>query len=307
MKNRTYIYLGLLIAAAAVTATTHFVRVAGTKPPLVDEEISCERVVSLAPSITEVVFALELGDRVVGVTRFCDYPEEARAKPKIGGYADPSYELILRSRPDVVFLLNLHEKQREHLARLEIETVTLNADTISNIFESIRKIARACSVQPRGDRLVESIQNRLAKIKELTKDKNRPRVLASLGRSMGSNSIKEVFVAGKGTFFSEVIDMAGGQNVVRSEAVMYPRLSAEGVIDLNPEVILDLVVDLEKKEIIEKEIIEQWRGAASTDAVKNQQVHVLSQDYVVVPGPRVVLLVEQIARLLHPDLNWSGP
>ena len=116
MKNRTYIYLGLLMAAAAVTATVQFVRVAGTKPPLVDEEISCERLVSLAPSITEIVFALELGDRVVGVTRFCDYPAEARAKPKIGGYADPSYELILRSRPDVVFLLNLHEKQREHLA-----------------------------------------------------------------------------------------------------------------------------------------------------------------------------------------------
>ncbi|MCP4675293.1 MAG: ABC transporter substrate-binding protein [Deltaproteobacteria bacterium] len=305
MKTHTYIYIGLFIAAVAVAVTVHFVRAAKVETSHVSREISCERVVSLAPSITEMVFALELGNRLVGVTRFCDYPAEARAKPKIGGYADPSYELVLRSRPDVVFLLNLHEKQREHLARLEIETVTLNADTISGIFESIHKIATVCSVQPRGDRLTRSMQNRLAKIKELTKDKNRPRVLVSLGRSMGSNSIKEIFVAGKGTFFNEVVEMAGGQNAVQSQTVMYPRLSAEGVIDVNPEIIIDLVVDLEQKAIIPDDIIKQWRGAASTDAVRNQRVHVLSQDYVVVPGPRVVLLVEQIARLLHPDLDWS--
>ena len=288
-----------------VVAAIHRVRSADRTPPTARATVACNRVVSLAPSVTEILFALGLGDRVVGVTRFCDYPPEAAAKPRIGGYSDPSYELILRLRPDAVFMLNLHEKQQAFLSQLGIDTMALETGSVSNIFDSVRQIAGQCGVAPRGARLVASMEDRLVKIKGLIQGRTPPRVLVSVGRSMGSNAIGEIFAAGGNTFFNEVIQIAGGRNAVNSKTVMYPRLSAEGVIAIDPEVIIDLVNNLQDKAIAPGDVIDQWRVAAPTAAVRNGRVHVLGQDYVVIPGPRVILLVEQMARLLHPDVDWS--
>ena len=304
MKKHAPTIIGLFFIALLLVAAGHIVRWS-SEPPPAPLQISCARVVSLAPSITEMLFALGLGGRVVGVTRYCDHPDEARTKPKVGGFADPNYEQIWGAKPDVVFLLNLHKKQRAQLRELGVTTVALSADTLSGIYDAIHSIARICGVAPRGGKLVASMATRLAGIARLTKDRKRPKVLLSIGRGMGGGSLKEIFAAGKATFFNDVIALAGGQNAIQSHTVLYPRLSAEGVIALNPEVIVDLVTDLEDKAIRPDEILAQWQDAAHTDAVKKDRVHLLSQDYSVVPGPRIVLLAEQLARLIHPEIDWS--
>ncbi len=304
VRARVHLAVAVFVIVAAVTA---YLAGQEARPSDVDNDNAspCQRVVSLAPSITETLFALGLGDRVVGVTRYCDFPAEARTKEKIGGYSTPNYELIFDLRPDVVFLLNLHQDAKKHLTALNIETQTVVAERVDDVFGSIEAVGRVCSEEQRARDLVRSIEERLARIQQKTANLKRPRVLVSVGRSMGSNSIKDVFVAGRNSFFSQVVELAGGANAMEQGSVIYPRLSAEGILDLNPAVIVDLVVNNEEKNISEEEVILQWKSVGRTDAFRNGRVHVLGQDYVVVPGPRFIELVEQLARLFHPDLDWS--
>jgi iron complex transport system substrate-binding protein len=123
---------------------------------------------------------------------------------------------------------------------------------------------------------------------------------------MGSGSIKDIYAAGKGSLFDEVVHAAGGINAFKGKAASYARMSAEGVLELNPDVIIDLVVNLEDKGIARKDVVVQWDVVGRTNAVKNGRVHVLANDYVVIPGPRIVFLVEELARLFHPDVNWES-
>jgi len=267
---------------------------------------SCERIVSLAPSITEMLFALGLGERVVGVTEYCNYPPAAKSKAVIGGYATPNYELIVDLRPDVVFLLDLHQQQVAYLEDLEKPTVTCKSEFIADIIESLRTIGDYCGVENRAAEIVQSMENRLKLIGERTKGRVPPKVLVSLGRSMGTGTLQEVFAAGTNTFFNEVIELAGGQNAVGTRSIVYPRLSAEGIIALNPDVIVDLVVGMEDKQINKEQIRALWHDTPQINAVKNNRLHVFSQDYVVIPGPRIVLLVERLAEVLHPDIGWAS-
>ena len=265
----------------------------------------CQRIVSLAPSVTATPFALGLGDRVVGVTRFGDFPPEALKKPKVGGFSDPSYERILELKPDHVFLLEFHEVARDNLTRLRIKTETLTADSIPELIASIRAIGSACGVERNAEKLVRSMEQRLAVVRGKIAGRERPRVLVSIGRTMGSGSLKDIYAAGRGTIFGEAVELAGGANALEDDTADYPRLSIEGVLDLDPDVIVDLVVDMKEKHLDAADIVSEWRDAAHVAAVRNGRVYVLGQDYVVVPGPRIVLLVEQLARLFHPEIDWS--
>lgn len=293
-----------------VSAALHFAGCSRDRPqPLnrqtnTDEGDRCKRIVSLAPSITEILFTLDLGDRVIGVTHYCDYPPEARSKKKIGGYADPNLELIVDLRPDLMVMLDLHGAAHSELAKLNIETLSLSADSVSDVLRSIRAVGVTCGVEGRAEGFARSIEERLARIRKKTAGHVRPQVMVSVGRSMGTSSVKDVYVAGAKTYFDEVVDLAGGENVVHSIAVKYPRLSAEGIIYLNPEVIIDLIANIEEKRLNVEDVLREWKSVKQTKAVRTNRVHVLGQDYVVVPGPRAVLLVEQVAMILHPELDW---
>jgi iron complex transport system substrate-binding protein len=307
MKKSIRVYAGLLAAASFIAAALFFAspfKEVSLKNK--NDVISCNKIVSLAPNITEMLFALGLDNRIVGVTDFCRYPAGALEKNKIGGYSNPSYELIADENPDVVFLLNLHKQQNEQLKKLGINSVSLNADNLSGIYSSILQIGDVCNVRLRGEKLVSSIKSELEKIGSLTVQKSIPSVLISVGRNRDDEVVKDVFAAGSGTFFNEVTELAGGRNVVSSSSVMYPKLSLEGIISLNPQVIIDIAVDLKGEKPENEVLLRQWQSAECTDAVKNRRVYVVSSDYASIPGPRIVLLVKEIATLLHPDINWDN-
>ncbi len=122
---------------------------------------------------------------------------------------------------------------------------------------------------------------------------------------MGKGSLQEIFAAGKDTLFSDVVELAGGQNALGETHVSYPRLSTEGILKINPDVIVDLIPDFKEKKLSIEQIKSEWEDVKRTDAVKNGRVYVLGSDYVVIPGPRIFLLVEEVAKLLHPGADWS--
>jgi iron complex transport system substrate-binding protein len=223
----------------------------------------------------------------------------------VGGYTNPNFETIVNLRSDLVLVTEYHGVILDQLARLKLKTLTLRTESIEDVVGAIRKIGATCGVEKTSEELAGSIERRLAAVKSKTLGRDRPRVLLSVGRSMGSSSLKEVFIAGKGTFFDEAIEAAGGTNAYTGEAVKYPRVSAEGILELNPDVIVDLVADLDEKGLGEEDVKNQWRDVKQVSAVKSGRVYVMGEDYVVVPGPRVVLLVERLARLFHPEIGWS--
>jgi iron complex transport system substrate-binding protein len=305
MRAVAHIGPGLKAAVAIAVVAALYVGCKKEEPQKPEEPVKCGRLVSLAPSITETLFALGLGDRVVGVTRYCDYPKEALSKTKVGGYTNPNFETIVKLKPDLVLVTEYHGVILGELSGLKLKALTLKTESIEDVVGAIREIGETCGVEKTSEELAGSIEGRLAAVRAKTKGLDRPRVLLSVGRSMGTNSLKEVFIAGKGTFFDEAVEAAGGTNAYTGETVKYPRVSAEGILELNPDVIVDLVADIGDKGLDEEEIKTEWRDMNQVSAVKNGRVHVLGEDYVVVPGPRVVLLVERLARLFHPEVDWN--
>jgi len=260
------------------------------------------RIISLAPSITETLFQLGLGDRVVGVTRYCDYPREALAKAKVGGYYDPNYEAILLLNPDLILMLPEHEEPREHLGKLGLSILVVDHKTIPGILNTIMTIGKVCGVEQAAESIVSDLRTRMEHIRQTTEGLPRPRVMISVGRNMGS--LKDVYVSGRGGFYDEMITFAGGKNAYVGN-IAFPVISGEGIIRLNPEVIIDMVPDLEEKGLDEAMILKEWETVSQVDALRNGRVHVFGQDYVVVPGPRFILIVEQMARVIHPQAEWK--
>jgi iron complex transport system substrate-binding protein len=265
----------------------------------------CRRIVSMAPSITETLYALGLGDCVVGVTRYCEYPPQAKKKPRIGGYFDPNFEAIVALKPDLVIMLDDHEQSLPGFERLKLETLVVSHRTVDGIINSFRTIGRVCGRGIEGRRMAREYENRLARIHAKTRGLPRPSVLFALDRTCGSGHLTDVYIAGVDQYFDRMIELAGGQNAYKEHGVRNPVVSPEGIMSLNP----DVIVDLAPKEVLEQTdrqaILEDWNELGQVSAVKNHRVLVFDQDYAFIPGPRFVHLVEDLARAIHPEVTWE--
>jgi iron complex transport system substrate-binding protein len=260
------------------------------------------RIISLSPGITETLFALGLGDRVVGVTRFCNYPPEARMKADVGGYVDPNYEAIAALKPDLVIALAVHEEAVRYLAGMGLKYVTVRNEKTADILNAIMTIGNACGAKNRAQDMVTDIRTRMDAVLEKTRGLSRPRVLISVGRNAGTGSLGDVYAAGHDTFYDELVTCAGGVNAYDGHDIAYPALSAEGILVLNPDIIIDLIPDLVKNRLDETAVLRDWESVPGLRAPENHHIHVVSSDYAVIPGPRFILFLEDLARIIHPEL-----
>ena len=260
----------------------------------------------MAPNITETVFALGLSERVVGVTRFCLYPPEAQEKEKVGGFMDPNYEAIAALQPDLVIILPEHEKVVNYLTEFDIRYLVVHNREVSEIIDTIITIGKVCGVEKLAEEIADDINSRMHIIQEKTEGLPRPRVLVSISRTKGSSSVKDVYIAGKSTFYDELITYAGGRNAFEGRNIAYPVLSTEGLLHLNPEIIIDIVSGLNAQGFNETEVLKEWESIAYVDAVKNNRVYIVSEDYIVIPGPRFILFLEDLARIIHPEIKWEN-
>ncbi len=306
VRSRAWATLaGLVVLVFAASAGAKALLVRGRKAP--DIVVVPTRIVSLAPSITEILFALSLGDRVVGVTRYCDYPPEAASRARVGGYYDPNYEAIVALGVDMVVLLPEHEDPAERFAGLGIETLVVGNTTTAGILDGIATVGRRCGAEVKAGEIVSDIRARLARVARRTRGLARSRVLVSIGRAMGSGALKDVYFAGEGTLYDEAITLAGGLNACRGGGAKYPKLTAEGVLLLDPDVIVDLFADIATSGRSEEEVRADWRSIPGARAVAAGRVHVVTAMYAVRPGPRFISLVEDLARMLHPEADWGRP
>lgn len=298
----------LLAALALVLAMVGCGR-SGSSPAAAAPPLSgrpARRIVSLAPSITEILYALELGPRVVGVTSFCDYPPEAAAKPKVGALLDPNIEAVLSLRPDLVILFRTHGAALTALQALQIPCLTVSGDTMEEVLASIQTIATAGGCSERGVELTASLRRRVDAVARRPRPATLPRVLVSVGRSFGSGRLQDVYVAGEDGFFSELIRLAGGRNACPEKTIRFPLVSPEGIQEMNPDVIIELAADLDKLSLTAADVVREWSVVREVPAVRRGQVHVFTEDYVTVPGPRFVLLLEQMATVIAAAATGPG-
>jgi len=266
---------------------------AGRQPP--------KRIISLAPSTTEMLFSLGLGDRVVGVTRYCDYPPAAAAITKVGGYVDPSYEGIVALKPDLIVLLTSHRDTKTQLEKMRLRTLTVPHETIQDIHEAIRSIGEACGEVKGADALLSGLTNRTQAVCRAVKGRDRPRVLVCIGRDFDSGQLTGMYIAGRKGFYDQIIELAGGLNACPGREAAYPQVSAEGVIRLDPDVIIDLISQMNPGKGTPAQMERQWAQLGMVAAVRKGRVHVIVGNQALRPGPRYIDFLEQLARLLHPE------
>lgn len=258
------------------------------------------RIISMAPSITEALFELGLGDRLAGVTRYCDYSDAVNSIPKVGGYMDPNYEEIIALKPDLVILLASHKEAIDKFSALQIATLALKHETIEDIQDSIRRTAEACGVAESADRLLADMKIRTALVQRMAAGRTRPRVMICIGRDTQSENMTGVYIAGKNNFYDEVITLSGGINAYTGTLIPYPQLSAEGIISLNPDVIIDISDQngTDRRSISRSK--KQWSKLSSVKAVSHGRIYFIQGTYALHPGPRYINLMEKLAPLLHP-------
>ncbi len=278
---------------------------ASAEPPPVGSEGrpgDCRRIVSLAPSITEILFSLGLGDRVVGVTRYCTYPAAALTKAKVGGYYDPDYEKILRLKPDLVIMLVEHATAKHCLRNFHINILQVDHNTIGDIVQSIKIIGDTCGSTHAADSIVAVIKLTIERIRGKTVNIRRPRVMVSVGRSMGA--VGGLCIAGTGTYYDEMIRLAGGENAFARKSIAFPIISPEGICRINPEIIIDMVPESGEKRVDDRVILARWTKIGRIDAVRNGRVYLFRQDFAQIPGPRFIIILQQMAKVIHPELTW---
>ena len=261
----------------------------------------------MAPSITETLFALGAGDQVVGVTRYCDHPPEARSKAKIGGLYDPNYEAVLSLEPDLI-VLQREQAKGTRLAGLGIELLPVGHLSVDEVLEMIGTVAKRLGRAGQGERLVTEMRQSMDRIAARTKNLPRPRVLVSIGRTLGTGSVKEVYIAAADGFYSRLIELAGG-TIAHGGAggARYPKLSAEALLRIDPDIVVEVAPDLQKQDLTTADILAEWNDLNHMRAVREGRIHVLSGDHTTIPGPRSHLLLRDLARLLHPEIDWGTP
>lgn len=264
-----------------------------------------QRIVSTAPSITEMLFALGLGDRIVGVTEYCRYPEAARRITKIGTYIQPNVEVILSLEPDLVIIQENPARLREKFEAVRLPVLELRHTTIEDIFAALRTLGRATGVEDRAERVVARMRAELERIRARTAQLPRRRVMLVIGRTPGS--LRDLFVVGKASYLNELIAIAGGRNVFADAPAAYPRVPLEEILARDPEVIIDrgdMGASTEATEEHKSAVRRLWQQYASLTAVRRGAVYPVASDIYVVPGPRMVEAVRAIARMLHPEADW---
>lgn len=259
---------------------------------------SPKRIVSLSPNLTQVIYALGGLDQVVGVTIYDEFPEQVKDLPKVGGWINPNYEAILALKPDLVVLMkDQYISFGEKLNNLGLKTFTAKSnDSINDIIDSISELGEILNKTQEAERLSLYIDSNLKEIGKKTKNTKKKRVLIVVGRNPGT--LEDIYVIGTNNYINELITLAGGENVVKNERNAL-KITKEAVFSFNPDVIIEIN---HLKMDRENEIIEIWNNLNQINAVKNDQVYILSSKVLLHPSQRIVEGANVLTEVLHPEI-----
>lgn len=259
---------------------------------------SPKRIVSLAPSITETLFALGLDEKIVGVTTFSDYPEAARSKPRVGSYVSISLEKVVSLSPDLIIGTADGNKIEtvEQLERVGFPVYMINPTNLDEIFKMVLDIGRVTGKENEAKKLVYNLRERVRIVVSQTADLKKPKVFFQIG-------IDPIVTVGSNTLHNELITLAGGINISGNETTKYPRYSIEEIIVRQPEII---IVSSMKRGGNFKRVSNKWKRWEDIPAIKDNRIHIFNTDLTDHPSPRIVDGLEEITKIIHPEVSFKN-
>lgn len=294
-KSIKFFFSALLLLCAFSACKTEPNNISTTKSrEIIDDlgrkvklPLKIERAVSLAPNLTENIFAIGAGDKLVGVTTYCNFPAEASKIQKVGDTMSPNIETIIAIKPDVVFIStdSQIESFTNQLAKQNIAVFVTNSPNIEGIYQSLLQLGDVLGENERAKNLVESLKKRAASVEARTVSAKETKVFVQISK-------EPLFTVGKTSFITDLIGRAGGISVTENINEAYPKFSKETALALQPEAII--LSDSEDN----KEPNDVFKNSP---AMKNGQVFKINADLLSRPGPRTFDALEQVAKALHPE------
>jgi len=293
-KDLSNIWRGCAAAVTLVVMTALACSPEAPPAPAPAPSASPERIVSLAPSVTEVVYDLGLGPKVVGVSDFAAWPPEVAKVERLGGLLDPNLEKLTVLRPDLVLLHVSAERVAEHTARLGIRTVSVRSETLDDIFASYRTIGAATGTEAEATRRVAALEAELARFRPREASGPRPKVLMVVGRNPGT--LEGLVVVGRGVFLDELLERVGGQNALPPSVVApWPQVNKESLLEADPAIIVELSPGGPTDAEAQRAALAPWGQLPGLKAVREGRVHMLTGDWLLLPGPRIGLTAKDLA------------
>ena len=257
-----------------------------------------KRIVSLAPSITEILFALGLNEEIVGVTEFCDYPPQALEKPKVG-YSQPNLESIVALQPDLLLAPKsfIRVDLLQKIEQLKIPAFVLEPHTVEEIMAHIQTLGRMVGRSQEGNRQTAELRKEVSTLTVKLDGLPKPTMLYVL------NS-EPLITVGPGSFIHHLIELAGGRNAAGEASTSYPRLTMEEVLRQNPDF---LVFPVGRFEGIPQAEQERWKRWKTLKAVRDDHLFQVQSDLLNRPGPRIIEGLKQLVNILHPEVLHEKP
>jgi iron complex transport system substrate-binding protein len=262
------------------------------------------RIISLIPAVTEMLFALGAGDQVVGVSSFDTYPPEATKRTRVGALLNPDFERILSLEPDLVVVYVTQTDVITRLARVGVPTFIYRHAGLADVSATISSIGERVGRTPEASRLVRDIETSLEAVRRSVAGRPRPRVALIFGREAGT--LRNIFVSAGTGFLHDLIDTAGGQNAfadVKRESI---QVSSEAMLARAPEVIIEAHPSDWNASATARELA-VWGRLAALPAVRTNRIHVVADDRLFIPGPRVVAAARILAGIIHPGVVVKTP
>ena len=250
-----------------------------------------QKLVSLSPAVTEILFAIGAGEQVIGVSEYCDYPEEALEKPKMGDFMNPNFEVILEAEPDIIFVAaGVQEDFINRFTELGIAVITLDAEDIEQVLTNIKLAGAITDHQQEANLLVEELEERIEAVRtKVFVSSKMPTVFFEVWDD-------PLMTAGPGTFIHDLIELAGGKNIADDLPEQFAEFSKELLLERNPDIYLI------NNHAHTPEDVKTRPGYAQLKAVQSDMIYAIEDDLVTLPGPRIVDGLEQMAQIIHPEL-----
>ena len=263
---------------------------------VLDAQVAPRRIVSLVPAVTEMIFALGAGDRVVGVGSFDRFPPEVEKIPTVGALLDPNLERILALKPDLMIVYHSQADLRTQLDRAKVPVFAYTHAGLADVTQTMRAVGARIGHETQAEKLAAEIEGKIAAIRQRYAQGERPRVLVVFGRDQGT--LRGIYASGGRGFIHDMVTAGGADNVFADAPREAVQATSEMVLARRPDVILELRADPLSPEQLRRERA-VWNQLASVPAVRQGRVHIIADQRTVVPGPRIAEGLEVIAAALH--------
>jgi iron complex transport system substrate-binding protein len=266
--------------------------------PKANAESKPQRIVSLSPNVTEILYGIGAWPQVIGVSQFCTYPDDVKNKPRVNGWDKTNLEQVMHLKPDLVIGVEAQEPfLRDKLDNLGVRSLFVKSQSLADVFTSFAEIGRATGHEQESTELSARTQAEIDAVRQAVANRPRPRVLCVVDRLPGT--IRDLYTATRGSYHDELIAIAGGESIAPDAEYGYGKINKEAVLTLNPEVIIDMIQG--SKGNFGEDPLAVWDELQEVRAVRDKRIYPIADDFVIHPSQFVGYTARAFARLLHPE------